>query len=125
MKPRLLDLYAGAGGAARGYQQAGFYVVGVDHKHQPNYADDEFFRDDVFAFLDMCRSGYAGWSLGDFDAIHASPPCQASSRTRSRWPDREYPELIPRTRELLVATGLPYVIGYLSREVERRREVAA
>jgi len=27
-RPRILDLFSCAGGAARGYQQAGFYVVG-------------------------------------------------------------------------------------------------
>ncbi len=30
MKPRLLDLFSGAGGSAMGYHRAGFEVVGVD-----------------------------------------------------------------------------------------------
>ena len=30
MKPKLLDLFCGAGGATKGLQRAGFYVVGVD-----------------------------------------------------------------------------------------------
>jgi DNA (cytosine-5)-methyltransferase 1 len=29
-RPRLLDLFCGAGGAAMGYHRAGFDVVGVD-----------------------------------------------------------------------------------------------
>lgn len=33
----LLDLCCKAGGATRGYQEAGFRVVGVDIEDQPNY----------------------------------------------------------------------------------------
>lgn len=36
-KPLLLDLYCCAGGAAMGYHQAGFEVIGVDIAHQKNY----------------------------------------------------------------------------------------
>jgi DNA (cytosine-5)-methyltransferase 1 len=108
-RPRLLDLFCGAGGCTAGYQRAGFYVVGVDLKPQPNYCGDEFVQADALSFLrtvieDGCLFGEP------LDAIHASPPCQASSTLRHLWPDREHPELIPPTRELLIETGLPYVI---------------
>jgi DNA (cytosine-5)-methyltransferase 1 len=96
-----LDLFCGAGGCTAGYQRAGFYVVGVDVKPQPNYCGDEFWQEDALDILERWRG---------FDAIHASPPCQASSTLRHLWKDREHPELIPPTRELLVETGLPYVI---------------
>jgi hypothetical protein len=35
-RPRLLDLFCGAGGSAMGYHQAGFDVVGVDY---PSWLD--------------------------------------------------------------------------------------
>lgn len=99
-QPRLLDLFCGAGGAARGYQRAGFYVVGVDIAPQPRYAGDEFIQGDALSF-----------PLDGFDAIHASPPCQKfSSMTRGRWKDREHPDLVAPMRARLLATGLPFVI---------------
>jgi hypothetical protein len=100
MKRHLLDLFCGAGGAAMGYHQAGFELVGVDIESQPNYPF-EFHQADAMTF-----------PLEGFDAIHASPPCQAYSDLA--WHPQnahiEYPNLIPPTRALLVASGLPYVI---------------
>jgi DNA (cytosine-5)-methyltransferase 1 len=103
-RPVILDAYCGAGGAARGYQLAGFYVVGVDVAAQPRYAGDEFHRGDAIEFIR--RHGR------DFDAIHASPPCQGYSRMRHLpWlRDREYPLLIEPTIAALRATGRPWVL---------------
>ena len=77
-RPRLLDLFCGAGGAAKGYQRAGFYVVGVDINPQPNYCGDEFHQADAMEILDILVAGgtWEGYTLADFAAIHASPPCQ-------------------------------------------------
>jgi DNA (cytosine-5)-methyltransferase 1 len=101
-RPRLLDLFAGAGGAGMGYHRAGFEVVGVDHVFQKNYPF-EFIQADALEFL-------AGGGAAGFDAIHASPPCQAHTSIRRVNPGREYEDLIPQTREALVATGLPFII---------------
>jgi DNA (cytosine-5)-methyltransferase 1 len=100
-KPRLLDLFCGAGGAAMGYSRAGFEVVGVDIAPQPHYPF-EFHQADALAFLlrDM-----------HFDAIHASPPCQHySSATAWRGDRDKHPDLIDPVRKLLKAVGLPWVL---------------
>jgi DNA (cytosine-5)-methyltransferase 1 len=100
-KPKLLDLFCGGGGASMGYWLAGFDVVGVDVKPQPRYPFP-FFQADAIEF---------GRFYGHrFDAIHASPPCQAYSRLAKRHPDRKYPDLVEPTRAVLVAAETLYVI---------------
>ncbi len=104
-RPRLLDLFCGAGGAAMGYYRAGWDVIGVDLHPQPDYPF-EFIQMDALRYL----SDPKDW-LWDVDAIHASPPCQASSAlTKGTNAGRTYPQLIPATRDLLDKTGLPYII---------------
>jgi len=97
---RLLDLFCCEGGAATGYHRAGFEVVGVDLVSQPKYPF-EFHQADA---LDFCKEhGH------EFDAIHASPPCQRFCA--GHVPDRQrHPDLIQATRDALNATGKPYVI---------------
>lgn len=110
-RPRLLDLFCGAGGAARGYHDAGFEVVGVDIKRQPNYPY-EFICEDATKFLDSFWHPYPVWKISDFDAIHASPPCQSFTayRRKGHGVGVDYPDLIAKVREDLEDTGLPYVI---------------
>jgi DNA (cytosine-5)-methyltransferase 1 len=109
MAAKLLDLFCGAGGAAYGYQQAGFSVVGVDHRPQPGYVGDEFVQADAFEFL-----AQNWWK---FDAIHASPPCQRySPMTRCRpGLHEQYPDHIPRLRAWLDYYAKPYVIENVPR----------
>ncbi|MFI4977555.1 MAG: DNA cytosine methyltransferase [Solirubrobacterales bacterium] len=110
-KPRLLDLFCGAGGAAMGYHRAGFEVVGVDIKPQPHYPF-EFHQADALEFLDQQMyplvHGQRSASIA-FDAIHASPPCQLYSPLKSKT-TKDWPDLVAPTRELLNAAGFPYVI---------------
>ncbi len=100
MKPRLLDLFCGAGGAAMGYHRTGFEVVGVDIKLQPHFPF-EFHQADALDF-----------PLDGFDAIHASPPCQAYSILRHLpWlKGKQWPALIDVVRERLRASGRHWVI---------------
>lgn len=104
-RPRLLDLFCGAGGAAEGYYRAGFRVVGVDINNQPHYPF-------MFTWASALEFLAAPWvDLSGFDAIHASPPCQHYSDLAGRNGNaHEHPDLIAHTRELLEWTGLPYVI---------------
>lgn len=105
-RPRLLDLFCGAGGAAMGYSRAGFEVVGVDNRPQPNYPF-RFIEQDAFEFLGGMYANPPGHLR--FDAIHASPPCQAYSNAQ-RLQGNEHPNLIPFLREMLEAFALPFVI---------------
>lgn len=99
-RPVLLDLFCGAGGAAVGYNRAGFRVIGVDTVDQPHYPY-EFYRHDALTF-----------PIEGFDAVHASPPCQRySAMNNGAWrASAHHPDLIAATRARLQASGLPYVI---------------
>lgn len=97
----LLDLCCGAGGAARGYADAGFEVVGVDIEPQPRYPF-EFYQGDAITFL-------RAWGH-QFDVLHASFPCQRWSTMTRRWGrEDEHPDLITPGRKWAQAIGLPYV----------------
>lgn len=96
-KPRLLDLFCGAGGAAMGYSRAGFEVVGVDIKPQPHFPF-EFIQADAMTL-----------PLDGFDAIHASPPCQAYSSLKSKT-TKDWPDLVALVRGRLRNTSAGWVI---------------
>ena len=99
---RLLDLFCGAGGCAVGYSRAGFEVVGVDIMPQPRYPF-EFHQSDALGFV--AKHGH------EFDAIHASPPCQHYARvTRWRGKAEKHPDMVAETRQLLASSGKLWVM---------------
>lgn len=102
-KPRLLDLFCKAGGAGYGYHLAGFEVVGVDHEPQKNCPFEIVVADAI---------DYGHEHAHEFDAIHASPPCQRYSvATKSiKGLSQKHPDLIPATRWMLRNSCKPYVI---------------
>lgn len=109
---KLLDLFAGAGGAGRGYMDAGFDVTGIDIEPQPDYPG-KFIQGDAIAYL--AAHGH------EYDAIHASPPCQASSAlTKGTNKGKEYLNLIPATRALLKLHDVPTVIENVQGSDPRR-----
>jgi len=108
-RPRLLDLFCGAGGAGYGYSLAGFDVVGVDIEPQPRYPFP-FVQADALAFLD--EGGAEG-----FDVVHASPPCQAYTSLRHLPWLRDIPrwDSIPPTLERLDRLTVPWVLENVGR----------
>lgn len=94
---RLLDLFCGAGMASDGYRQAGFDVFGVDIERQRHYPYG-FRQDDALAVLDSDEPE-------QFDAIHASPPCQFHTQAQhlrdAQGKDSRFADLLTPTIELL------------------------
>jgi DNA (cytosine-5)-methyltransferase 1 len=101
-RPRLLDLFCCAGGMSMGFHRAGFDVTGIDREPQPRYP---------FAFVRADALEYASRHGKEYDAIHASPPCQHFSYATAWRGDRKsHPDLLAPTRAVLDSCGRPYVI---------------
>lgn len=100
-------MYCKAGGSSKGYELAGFEVVGVDIKKQKRYPY-EFIQADCLELMKNLKF------LKSFDVITASPPCQTHSITKNlrnaQGRSTDKVDLIPQTREALINSGKPYVI---------------
>ncbi|MEU8770230.1 DNA methylase [Streptomyces griseus] len=124
-RPLLLDLFCCAGGAATGYQRAGFDVVGVDIVDRPNYPFT-FVRADA---LDHLAALIASGEIRRFKAVHTSPPCQAGcaltvgTNASQGW-GGDHDDLVAPTRVLLEATGLPYVIEQPNGRAKIRKDLS-
>ena len=103
--PILADFYCCQGGATRGYQQAGFYVIGVDLDPQPRYCGQAFIQGDALQLI----AAMAPWIRAVGAAAHGSPPCQGYSDAQVLQ-GREHPMLIAPTRDAFNALDVPWVI---------------
>lgn len=99
-----------------GYYRAGFDVVGVDIKPQPRYPFT-FYQADAMEFLmtEQLWTATTRLWLTDFDAIHASPPCQAFTQASAKHRGRggladERVDLLTPTRARLSRVRIPWVI---------------
>jgi len=105
-RPKLLDAFSGQGGATRGYQLAGFHVTGIDIDPQSRYIGDKFIQGDAVAYIR--EHGH------EYDAIHASPPCQhylnLTRVNEAMGRNPSHPDLVAATRGALNTTGRPWVI---------------
>jgi DNA (cytosine-5)-methyltransferase 1 len=102
--PRLLDLFCCEGGAGEGYRRAGFDVIGVDIEPRA-YHPGAFVQADAVAYL--LAHGH------EYDAVHASPPCQRFINGGNSGIVREQgdrPDLITPIRTALLELGKPFVI---------------
>ena len=120
MKPIALDLCCRKGGATKGLQRAGFYVIGADIEPQPGYPGDEFKLMDGLSALRILARGerlmHQNWARGSFRPamIWQSWPCQegntATAGNRAKGLTDDHEQFIPRARELSEKIGIPYVI---------------
>lgn len=103
---RIIDLFCGAGGAAMGLHDAmpEAHILGYDIRPQPRYPF-EFRQTDVTTL--------SSDDLVKADLVWASPPCQCYSVATAlvrKTGRKQYPDLIPATRDLLVSAKHPFVI---------------
>ncbi|MFE0651800.1 DNA methylase [Streptomyces sp. NPDC059534] len=123
-RPLLLDLFCCAGGAGMGYRRAGFDVIGVDIAPRPRYPFT-FVQADALEYLSgLIASG----EIERFAFVHSSPPCQAGcaltvGTNQSRGWGGTHVDLVPPTRVLLEASGLPYVIEQPNGKAEIRKDL--
>ncbi|WP_405424455.1 DNA methylase [Streptomyces erythrochromogenes] len=124
-RPLLLDLFCCAGGAAMGYHRAGFRVVGIDVIDRSDHYPFAFRQGDALTLLaELIASG----EIRRYTAVHASPPCQKRcaltvGTNRSRGWGGRHVDLVAPTRELLDASGLPYVIEQPDGKADVRKDI--
>ena len=97
----LLDLFSGAGGFARGFEEAGYKpIIGIDNfppaakSYKENFPDAYFIADDIKEVDLAIIRDLTGYGRGDIPIVIASPPCEpftgANPRRQKNPLDRLY-----------------------------------
>lgn len=109
-RPLLLDLYACAGGAAKGYHDAGFEVVGVDIEPHKNYPY-ECYQGDALEVMNILLRGenWHGLTLKEIKVVHGSPECKGYTGCNLS-PRELYQRQILPVRQRFQASSKPYII---------------
>jgi len=110
----VLDLFCGAGGASMGYHRAGFDVVGVDIKPQPQYPFP-FIQDDAMKVLkDLSKAAITMFMGRPVSMLHLSPPCKAHTRAKHLRDAQRHvqsePNLLTPSLRLLEDVNIPWVV---------------
>ncbi len=107
---KILDLYCGAGGAAKGLKQVfpNSKIIGVDNVLNKK---EEYPYDFRWSAIEVMLGLYPRL-IKYADFIWASPPCQkytyATKGARNK--GKKYPDMVGFTRDLLLSSGKPFVM---------------
>ncbi|SFQ05205.1 DNA-methyltransferase (dcm) [Actinomadura madurae] len=115
-RPVAVEVFAGAGGLALGFAQAGFRVaVAVEKErnaaqtHRANHPGTVVLEQDVSKPLAPVIRAVAPW-MGDVTAVIGGPPCQGYSIAGKRDPDDEQNELFKHQVRLAKELDARFVV---------------
>ena len=98
LRPTVIDLFCGGGGAGVGYWLAGFDVVGIDIVEQPHYPFRQIVGDATRASVVRDAITELG---GSVTLVHASPVCKRYSQITPAAFRHRHPDQLPGVVDLV------------------------